>query len=49
MQIMVDPKGPENLEYLRYLDNLITEDAKYVTEIISRTAMPKEELGENWT
>jgi hypothetical protein len=51
---MVEQKGPENLEYSKFLDSMITGDARRVTEIISRIAICKsciqqEEFGANWT
>jgi hypothetical protein len=38
---MIDQKGPENLEYLKYLDSMIQGDARCVTGIISRFAKAK--------
>ena len=39
--IMIDQKQPENVEYLIYLRNIITNDATCTCEIKSRIAMAK--------
>ena len=41
IQIMIDQKQPENVEYFNYLGSMITNDATCTCEIKSRTAMAK--------
>ena len=41
VQIMIDQKQLENVEYLKCLCSMITNDAKYTREIKSRNAVPK--------
>jgi len=44
---MVDQKGPENLEYFKYSGSMITGDARFVTEILSTTAVAKTAFNKN--
>jgi hypothetical protein len=41
IQIMIDQKQPENVQYFNYLGSMITNDARCTHEIISRIAMAK--------
>jgi hypothetical protein len=41
LQIVVDQKQPEKVEYFTYLDSMITKDARCTRKIKSRTAMAK--------
>jgi hypothetical protein len=41
IQIMIDHKQPQNVEYLNHLDSMITNDARCTREIKSRIAMEK--------
>jgi hypothetical protein len=41
IQIMIDQKQPENVEYFKYLDSMITNDARCIRETKSRIAMAK--------
>jgi hypothetical protein len=41
IQIMIDQKQPENVEYFKYLVSMITNDARCTREIKSRIAMAK--------
>ena len=41
VQIIIDQKQPENVEYFKYLCSMITNDARYIHEIKSRIAMTK--------
>jgi hypothetical protein len=55
VQIMVDPKQPENVEYFNYCNSIITNDARYTREIKSRIAITraafykKKTSPPNWT
>jgi len=55
VQIMVDHKQPENVEYFNYCKSIITNDARYAREIKSRVAIPKAAFNKkktsppNWT
>ena len=42
IQVIIDQKQLENVEYLNYLGSVITNDAKHTHEIKSRMAMAKE-------
>jgi len=41
IQIIIYQKQPENVEYFNYLGNMITNDARCVSEIKSRIALAK--------
>jgi hypothetical protein len=41
IHIMVDQTQPENMEYLNYVGNIITNDARCTQEVKSRIAMAK--------
>jgi hypothetical protein len=41
IQIMIDQKQPENVEYFNCLDSMITNDTKCTREINSKVAMGK--------
>jgi hypothetical protein len=41
VQIMIDQKQPENVEYFNYLGSMITNDARCTHGIKSRIAMAK--------
>lgn len=41
IQIMIDQKQTQIVEYFNYLDSLIRNDARYIHEIKSRIAMGK--------
>ena len=41
MQIMIDQKQAENVEYLTYLGSILTNDARCTGEMKSRTTMAK--------
>jgi len=41
LQIMIDQKQPENVEYFNYVCSMITNDARPTLEIKSRIAMTK--------
>jgi hypothetical protein len=41
IQIMIDQKQPENVEYFKYLGGMITNNARCTHEIKSRIAMAK--------
>jgi hypothetical protein len=52
---MMDPKRPENVEYLNYKGSVITNDARCTRKIKSRIAMAKAAFNKrtlspaNWT
>jgi hypothetical protein len=41
MKIMIDQKQLENVEYFKYLSNMISDDARCTREIKSRISMAK--------
>jgi hypothetical protein len=41
IQIMIEEKQPDNVEYLRYLCSMITNYTRYTPEIKSRIVMEK--------
>jgi hypothetical protein len=47
IQIMIDQKQPEYVEYFSYLGTMITNDARCVSEIKSRIAMEKTAFNKN--
>jgi hypothetical protein len=42
IQIMIDQKQPENVEYYNYLDSMVTNDARCIREITVTTVMQKQ-------
>jgi hypothetical protein len=46
---MIDKKQLENVEYIKYLGSLITNEARCTREIISRIAMAKAIYNKNKT
>jgi hypothetical protein len=55
VQIMVDHKQPDNVEYFNYCNSIVTNNARYAREIKSRIAITrrafnkKKTLPPNWT
>jgi hypothetical protein len=56
IQIMIDQKQPENVEYFSYLGSSVTNDARCTLEVKSRIVMAKIALNKkktfppaNWT
>ena len=41
MQIMLDQKQPENVEYFNYVGSMITNDTMWTHDIKSRIALAK--------
>ena len=47
IQIMIDQKQPENVEYFNYLCSMITDDASCTLEIKCRIAMAQADFNKN--
>ncbi|GFG39761.1 hypothetical protein Cfor_00125 [Coptotermes formosanus] len=49
VQIIIDLKQLENMEYFKYLSSLVTNDARYTREMKSRIAVRKAAFSKNKT